>query len=267
MRGLRWAAWAAVLGCLVMGNGEFPVHLVGDRGSLAFGLLDYAGEFMPTNVAAKLSTSLLSKGIFINHDAKNIEAGVDPTINSDNLLAGEQPTENSLRFKRKCWVECPGWDGRIWVRDDKIGLVIGERVREDIHISSDTNSVGWSLPDVFDDKNSHGPSTRNEISQADWLNRDVSPQLPFGGFGGPVHESSSGPPQCECKKYEESIGNFHAPSEERPVFGSLLAAMGGLIVASACYRRFRILAVALAFMSTIGLLFGFDLWSLAVWVM
>jgi hypothetical protein len=238
-----------------------------NRGDLVFGLVRHAGELMSANEAAKFGAALIAKGIIIDHDAKNIEPVMAPSINAHDILTSKQSAKDCPCFKCEGRMKRTGWDGRTWVGDDKVRLIIRQRVWEDVHVANDADSVGWGFPDVFDDKNGHWPSTDHEVLKANWLNGDVGPQLPFGGFGGPVHESSSGPPQRERKKDEESIGNFHAPSEERPILGSLLVAMGGLIVASACYRRFRILAVTLAFMSTVGLLFGFDLWSLAVRIM
>src|SRR5579872_5099063 len=97
-----------------------------------------------------------------------------------------------------------------------------------------------------------------------YLSNDISSQTLFGGVLGFFDERPSGPPQSESEQHKHSIGNLQSPVQEGngPVLGGLLTAMAGTVIASACYGRFRILPILLAFMSTVGLLFGFDLWTL-----
>jgi hypothetical protein len=94
---------------------------------------------------------------------------------------------------------------------------------------------------------------------------DISPQLHLGGGSGLFHQVSSSPPQREGEQHKQSISNLQLPVQngKGPVLGSLLTAMIGLVIASACYRRAGFTSILLAFISTVGLLFGFDLWSLA----
>jgi len=87
----------------------------------------------------------------------------------------------------------------------------------------------------------------------------------FGASERPVSDIPQpvgGPPKREGKYDKQRIGYFQPPSEYKPVFGSLFVSLLSLGVASRIFSRFRIVAVILAFQATVGILMGFDLWSL-----
>lgn len=117
------------------------------------------------------------------------------------------------------------------------------------------------------------------------LDKNVSAQLPLGGSFGSNDKSPSRPPKGErCEKQQSSKSNqqgirdFEPITKERgPEFGSLLLSIIAMAIAFPILAvgqdlwdskmRWRggflvALSIWTGFQSTIGLLFGFDLWSL-----
>jgi hypothetical protein len=95
------------------------------------------------------------------------------------------------------------------------------------------------------------------------FNGYVRPQMSFRGFLGFSHQLASGPPQQKSEDYKQRIRDLHSPPEYRPKFGSVIAALFCLLLASLIDRRgWRMLGGLIAAYALFGLLFGFDLWSL-----
>lgn len=94
---------------------------------------------------------------------------------------------------------------------------------------------------------------------------NIGAQLPFSSFFGTPNQTLSGPPQSKREQNQKRVGDLQLMSEDRPIFGSLIASIGTVAAASGIYRISRAAGVLIGFYGFAGLLFGFDIWSLIEW--
>ena len=121
----------------------------------------------------------------------------------------------------------------------------------------------------------------------DILNEHISAQLalsvifcvPYQIPSRPV-QREGGEKKKEREYHNKRVGDFKSSSSYRPELGSLISSLLGLIMAFVfgCRARYLLpyssfvgvvcllIGVVLSFQSTIGLLFGFDAWSLLRWL-
>jgi hypothetical protein len=115
----------------------------------------------------------------------------------------------------------------------------GMRERKIFKRAAHSEFISRSLTEVYNIDMNGRRVWPIQIANESFFDKDIRAQLPFGGVLSASYEIASSQPQGEGKKNQETVGNFHSVPKDRPspVFGDLVSAVIGLLIASACYRR------------------------------